>query len=228
MDLNEKKRTEIYIDKINTKNDLIEINNKMHQINIINNININQSNGSIKTTEYSSESGELISKYISDNLKNNLKINNNQKLFKENKNNNIQFNNNIQKEICKISKGLYNKNNNKAPKLVEYKSEYLTKNNRNINAPKIPINYDIDFNLDNYTNQDNIGEEEYITKTKNNKYNKNEEFKSITKIPHEHLSHLCLKENLNINNNVNNYNTLSVTQRIKHKFLTIVYISPKK
>ena len=33
---------------------------------------------------------------------------------------------------------------------MEYKSEYLTKNNANTNAPKIPINYNIDFNIDDF------------------------------------------------------------------------------
>lgn len=228
MDLNEKKERQINIDKANNKNYCLEINSKIYQKNIINNINKNQSNGSIKTTEYSSESGEVVSKYIIDNHKNNIKINNNKEMFKENINNNIQFNNNIQKEICKKPKRLYNKKNNKAPKFLEFKSENLTKDNSNINAPKLPVNYDKDFNLDNCTNQDKIGEEEYIKKTNNNIYNKNKDFKIITKIPHDQLSHLCINNNLYINNNDKNYNTFSVTQRNKHKFLTIVYISPKK
>ena len=228
MDLNEKKQTEINIDKANNKNSFLEINSKIYQKNIINNINKNQSNGSIKTTEYSSESGEVVSKYIGDNLKNNIKINNNKEMFKENINNNIQLNNNIKKEISKKPKGFYNKKSNKAPKLVEYKSEYLTKDKSNINAPKIPVNYSPGFNLDNCTNQNKFGEEEYIIKANNNKYNINKDFKIIANIPHDQLSHLCINQKLYINNNENNYNTLSVTQRIKHKFLTIVYISPKK
>ena len=73
MDLEFKKETEINIDKINNKNYYLEINSKIYHKNIINNINKNQSNGSIKTTEYSSESGEIVSKYIIDNLKNNIK-----------------------------------------------------------------------------------------------------------------------------------------------------------
>ena len=48
-------------------------------------------------------------------------------------------------------------------------------------------------------------------------------FKSIMAIPHEKLSHLfyyCDKDNKYIRN--------AITQRSKHKFLTIVYFSPKK
>ena len=227
MDLNEKKEKEINIDKANNKNYCLEIKSKIYQKNIKNNINKNQSNGSIKTTEYSSESGEVVSKYISDNLNNNIKINNNKEMFKENINNNIRFNNSIQKEISKKPKLLYNKKNNKAPKILEYKSEYLTKDNSNINAPKLPVNYYNDFNLDNCTNQDKIGEEEYIKKV-NNIYNKNKDFKKIANIPYDQFSHLCINNNLYINNNDKNYNKFSVTQRNKHKFLTIVYISPKK
>ena len=48
-------------------------------------------------------------------------------------------------------------------------------------------------------------------------------FKSIMTIPHEKLSHLflyCDSDNKYIRN--------AMTQRNKHKFLTVVYFSPKK
>ena len=52
----------------------------------------------------------------------------------------------------------------------------------------------------------------------------NETFKSITTIPHDKLSHLFL----NLNNDNNKYLRCAITQRNKHKFLTLVYLSPKK
>jgi len=221
MDLNERKEEEISIDKSDNKNYMIELSNNIYPENITNISNINQSYGSIKTKGYSSESGELISKYIIDNLKNDQKNKNNIDGFKEN-----IFNNIIKKEKCKNQKNLIHKKKPKALKIEEYKSEYPTKNT-NINAPKIPINYNIDFNIDDFKNQVEIGENEYIQKN-NNKYNNNEEYKIITNIPHDKLSHIFINNKLYKKKIRNNYNKISVTQRIKHKFLTLIYFSPKK
>ena len=58
-------------------------------------------------------------------------------------------------------------------------------------------------------------------------YNENKEYKRIQRIQHDKLSHLIINENLYINKNQKNYNKMSVTKRIKHKFLTIIYITPK-
>jgi hypothetical protein len=54
MDLNERKETKISIDRSNNIKYMIELNNKIYPENITNISNINQSYGSIKTTEYSS------------------------------------------------------------------------------------------------------------------------------------------------------------------------------
>ena len=63
MDLNGKLSIEINFE--NSKNeDFLEKRKAENQENNINNMNINQSNGSIRTTEYSSESGEVISKFL--------------------------------------------------------------------------------------------------------------------------------------------------------------------
>lgn len=231
MDLNEKKERELNLNKSNHKSYLIELNNNICQNNITYSSNKDQSNASIKTTEYSSESGDFISKYIIDNIKKHKKNKLNKDSFKENINNNIPFNNtfnnNKLKEKSKNQKDLNTKKGNKAPKCVEYKSEYLSKVNSNINAPKIPINYDYSFDLDNLSNQNRIGEKEYIKNFNNNKYNKNEEFKVINGIPNDKLSHLFINKNIYVNKNNRNYNKLSLTQRIKHKCLTIIYVSPK-
>ena len=61
---------------------------------------------------------------------------------------------------------------------------------------------------------------------KKNKFNVNNDFKKISIIPNEVLSHLCTNENFNINQKNKNYNEISITQRYKHKLLTIVYLSP--
>ena len=127
MDLNERKEADIRIDKSDNINYMIELNNKTHPENITNISNINQSYGSIKTTGYSSESGELISKYIIDNLKYNQKNKNNKDTFKENLLNNINLNYNIKKEKCKNQKNLIHKKNLRLSKLKNINLNVLPK-----------------------------------------------------------------------------------------------------
>ena len=196
--------------------------------NTYNNSIISQSNGSIRTTEVSSESDGLISKTKLDSkIKKSVLCNKKTNIF----NNNIYNKNNIIDTIKKGSKkdkSIINSiKNKKAPKHEEYKSDYLNKSNSNINAPKLPFNYNTNFKIDNYSRQDEIGTKQFIKISKKNNFNVNSDFKKISIIPNEVLSHLCTNENFNINQKNKNYNEISVTQRYKHKFLTIVYLSPK-
>ena len=195
--------------------------------NTYNNSIISQSNGSIRTTEVSSESDGLISKTKLDSkIKKSVLCNKKTNIF----NNNIYNKNNIIDTIKKGSKkdkSIINSiKNKKAPKHEEYKSDYLNKSNSNINAPKLPFNYNTNFKIDNYSHQDEIGTKEFIKNSKKNNFNVNNDFKKISIIPNEVLSHLCMNENFNINQKNKNYNEISVTQRYKHKLLTIVYLSP--
>ena len=121
------------------------------------------------------------------------------------------------------------KGNKKNVKIENYLSEYPSKNNNiNINAPKLPMNYDKTFNMDKMTNQKNIGNKDYLTNTINNKYNNNE-FKKISVISHDKLLHLITNENIyNKKAEKENYNKVSITERFKHKFLTTIYLFPKK
>ena len=195
--------------------------------NTYNNSIISQSNGSIRTTEVSSESDGLISKTKLDSkIKKSVLCNKKTNIF----NNNIYNKNNIIDTIKKGSKkdkSIINSiKNKKAPKHEEYKSDYLNKSNSNINAPKLLFNYNTNFKIDNYSHQDEIGTKEFIKNSKKNNFNANNDFKKISIIPNEVLSHLCTNENFNINQKNKNYNEISVTQRYKHKLLTIVYLSP--
>ena len=195
--------------------------------NTYNNSIISQSNGSIRTTEVSSESDGLISKTKLDSkIKKSVLCNKKTNIF----NNNIYNKNNIIDTIKKGSKkdkSIINSiKNKKAPKHEEYKSDYLNKSNSNINAPKLLFNYNTNFKIDNYSHQDEIGTKEFIKNSKKKNFNVNNDFKKISIIPNEVLSHLCTNENFNINQKNKNYNEISVTQRYKHKLLTIVYLSP--
>lgn len=105
-----------------------------------------------------------------------------------------------------------------------YKSEFISKkNNMNIKAPKIPINFDIIFNIDNNSKQKEIGDKEYIKDINYDKYNKNKDIKEISVISHDKLLHLITNEEKN-----ENYNKVCITERLKHKFLTTIYLFPKK
>ena len=226
MNLNEKLRIDINLEKSNNDNNILELNNKISIKNRINDNNINQSNGSIKTTEYSSKSSEFISKYIISKYKNNHHYKNNKDKFKDNINKNIQINNNTKGENIKNKKTKHTKKHSKAPKFVGYNNDFLDKNKTNINAPKLPINYNIEFLVDNFTKQSEIGEKNFVKKKDIDTYNKNEDYKKIARMPHDKLSHLAINKNLFLNKDDKNYNKISVTQRVKHKFLTIIYISP--
>ena len=118
----------------------------------------------------------------------------------------------------------------KIKKYEYYKSEYLSqKNNINVNAPKIPNNYNISFNIDKNTKQKNIGEEEYMKDLYKTKYKKNESYKEISTISHDKLLHLIINENIyEMEKNNKKYNEISITERFRHKFLTTVYFFPKK
>ena len=118
----------------------------------------------------------------------------------------------------------------KIKRSVDYNSKFPDKSEFNSDAPEIPYHYKNNIDLNYYSNQGKLNEEDY-----NLKYNKsknileNESFKSITTIPHDKLTHLFINCNNNdININKSTFLRCSMTQRNKHKFITVVYFSPKK
>ena len=149
---------------------------------------------------------------------------------------NSSMNNNNILDMKKKKKKLGKGNN-------DYNCLIPTKSAVNAEAPIIPLYFrsyiNIDFNsnqLDKAKFNDkllDLSEEKAKDKLKENEemliLNKTKDlletntFKSIMTIPHEKLSHLflyCDSDNKYIRN--------AMTQRNKHKFLTVVYFSPKK
>jgi hypothetical protein len=149
---------------------------------------------------------------------------------------NSSMNNNNILDIKKTKKKVGKGNN-------DYNCLIPTKSAVNAEAPIIPLYFrsyiNIDFNsnqLDKAKFNDkllDLSEEKAKDTTKENEemliLNKTKDlletntFKSIMTIPHEKLSHLflyCDSDNKYIRN--------AMTQRNKHKFLTVVYFSPKK
>jgi hypothetical protein len=182
----------------------------------------NQSIESIKTRALSSESEDFISKYLFDsNLKNDNTDNNKKNINKDINNENLKKNNNRNKNCLEIK-------NKKSTNIKEYDLYKLYKNslNSSFKVPKLPLIYDTEFRINNNSNQDKIGEKEFIKNNISNEYNKNEEYKTISKFPNDKLSHMCISENFYYNKKKKNYNKISVTQRCKHKYLTMVYFFP--
>lgn len=182
----------------------------------------NQSIESIKTRAHSSESEDFISKYLFDsNLKNDNTENNKKNINKDINNGNLKKNKN-QNKNCLDAK------NKKTTNIKKYDSNKLyTKNlNSSFKMPKLPLIYDTEFRINNNSNQDKIGEREYIKRNIIDEYNINEEYKTISKFPNDKISHVCISEKLYFNKKKKNYNKIAVTQRCKHKYLTIVYFFP--
>ena len=175
----------------------------------------NQSIESIRTRAHSSESEDFISKYLFDsNLKND-----NTGYNKKNINKNINNNNN---------KNCLDAKNKKSTNIKEYDSNklYLRNLNSSFKVPKLPLIYDTEFGINNNSNQDKIGERDFIKSNSSNEYNINEEYKTIFKLPNDKISHMCISQNLYFNKKKKNFNKIAVTQRCKHKYLTIVYFFP--
>lgn len=175
----------------------------------------NQSIESIRTRAHSSESEDFISKYLFDsNLKND-----NTGYNKKNINKNI---NNNKNKNCLDAK------NKKSTNIKEYDSNklYIRNLNSNFKVPKLPLIYDTEFGINNNSNQDKIGERDFIKSNSSNECNINEEYKIISKLSNDKISHMCISENLYFNKKKKNFNKIAVTQRCKHKYLTIVYFFP--
>ena len=184
--------------------------------------NTNISNISTKeTTEISSETEESFLEI--NNIKKNM-------IKEESKNEKKEAEKEIYNSMLKEKMKKRKVRNKKSIKYESYKSEYLpNKNNMNIKAPKVPINYNQIFNIDKNKKQKDIGEKEYMKDIYKEKYERIGEFKQIDVIPHEKLLHLFTNEDIhNINKSKETYNKISITERFKHKFLTTVYFFPKK
>jgi len=111
---------------------------------------------------------------------------------------------------------------------IDYGCKYPNSTEINLEAPAIPNHYFYEFNLNFQTKQELIKnyfkQKHFINKSKNTL--ENNTFKSIVTLSHEKVSHICF--NCENNNNNEKYIRTSITQRNKHKFITLVYFTPKK
>ena len=112
----------------------------------------------------------------------------------------------------------------------EYGCNYFLNSIYQDEIPPLPIFYKESFNINN------------VSKIKRYKKNSqsflnfnftkniigNNEYKKILTISHEKLSHAFYELDNEYKNKENKYIISSITQRYKHKFLTLIYYTPKK
>ena len=143
-------------------------------------------------------------------------------------NNVIDLTNYIPPQVIN-SNNISNKKKRKSTKnTIDYGCNYPKKTEVNLEAPNLPQNYFPIFNLDFQSKQEFL-QKVYLKDLSFDKTKtvvENNTFKSILTISHEKLLHIC--HNVESNNDNDKYIRISLTQRSKHKFLTLVYYTPKK
>ena len=143
-------------------------------------------------------------------------------------NNVIDLTNYIPPQVIN-SNNISNKKKRKSTKnTIDYGCNYPKKTEVNLEAPNLPQNYFPIFNLDFQSKQEFLQKVflKDISFDKTKTVVENNTFKSILTISHEKLLHIC--HNVESNNDNDKYIRTSLTQRTKHKFLTLVYYTPKK
>ena len=224
-----------FLDNWNREESMI-YNNEKNIYELILNVpkGINQFKFIINNNEWVCSKHYKIVKDNNNNENNEIYIGLNSDNYTNNTNSTLScsYNQEIKKKKKKFGKG-----NNDYDRTIPIKSVF------NSDAPNIPWYYKSYINLDYNINKldddklqekinDKLKEKSNVVLNVQNQIldiNKdkilleNKTFKSILTIPHEKLSHLFY--NLD---NENKYIRSSMTQRSKHKFLTVVYFFPKK
>jgi 5'-AMP-activated protein kinase regulatory beta subunit len=134
-------------------------------------------------------------------------------------------NNNITSEDTSNSNAKKKKKKNKD---IDYNCIYPKASEVNSEAPGIPHHYISCFDINNQTKQ------EYLKSSFQNKLVfdrrkniiENNIFKDIITISHDKISHICYNIG-NENSDQDKFIRTAITHRIKHKFLTIIYYTPK-
>ena len=169
------------------------------------------------------------------------------------KNNNYNYNNEIDTNTFNensstnsVTNSIYQEMKKKKKKVSKGNNDYNciipNKSSVNAEAPIIPLYFKALINLEFNSNQlkqdkfkdslenkldekseDKSKKKDMLAINKTRDLLENNTFKSIMTIPHEKLSHIFFNPNSG-----DKYIRSALTQRNKHKFLTLVYFSPKK
>ena len=144
-------------------------------------------------------------------------------------------NNNINSLLLNKSK-----DNSTDTKKSSYGTAYPTEDQFNQEAPKMPEVFDISIQLDDFTKQEIIGNDDYLSFTQ---INFDSSYKSIFLPAHSYINHLLTKRKIiktkkrkkkenNIENNFENddlnmnYIRINCNAKFKSKCLSIIYYSP--
>lgn len=149
---------------------------------------------------------------------------------KNNINNIIDFTNYSPNNNKDINKSITKKKKKKTVKdTIEYNCTFPKATEVNSEAPGIPQHYLSSFDLNYHSKQDYLESSfQYklnVDKRKN--VIENNTFKEILTIDHDKLCHICSNIQNEESDNKDYYIRTAITQRIKHKFLTIVYFTPR-
>ena len=92
----------------------------------------------------------------------------------------------------------------------------------NTDAPYVPFHYLRNYNINYNTRQDQIGIKNFLAYNEKNLLSENNSYKKVLICPHVNLNHECT-------NCVQHSKFIrsSVSQRIRHKFLTVIYYKPQ-
>ncbi|MCQ2821025.1 MAG: glycogen-binding domain-containing protein [archaeon] len=113
-------------------------------------------------------------------------------------------------------------------KRMEFDSYYPTKNEMKKDAANIPFQYLPTFNIDLRSRQSKseyFKEQKFLNYKENNLLSENNSYKKILMCSHIHLNHLCLSSPFPKDNKILRG---CVSQRVRHKVVTLVYYNPNK
>ena len=102
----------------------------------------------------------------------------------------------------------------------DYNCYSPNKNEMNTDVPKIPHHYAGFYNIDKNTFQDIIGKSKCLQYKEKNLLSENICYKKVLIAPHVNLNHCCVSLNCS---KEKKYLRTCISQRFKHKFVTIVY-----
>jgi hypothetical protein len=149
---------------------------------------------------------------------------------KNNTNNIIDLTNSVPENSNNIIDDKKNlKKKKKLKDCLNYSCNFPQESDINAEPPAVPINYIRSFNLNKQTKQNFLDSSygKYHFDISRNQI-ENDTFKTLMTLTHDKTAHICYNIEAN-NNDINNkYISTIITQRNKHKFLTIIYFSPKK
>ena len=112
---------------------------------------------------------------------------------------------------------------------IEFSCTFPKTSEVNSEAPGIPQLFLPCFDLNNQTKQEYLKSrfKNCLELNKRKSIIESNTFKEIIAFPHSQLSHICYNVGIENNRDKDNYLRTAITQRIKHKFLTIIYFTPK-